>query len=138
MAIPTEQKENLRDQLAFHKGRLDSLREQISFMQREIHVHELVLTLLDNEAVLKVLDDLTDDPDETARACQDVHGYATARGIKIPSELAVAVTQGDEGPEILVTRHDDLHPFELRWDRLNGFRAHRPERPSASREEAVP
>ena len=44
MAVPTEHKENLRSQLAFHKGRLDSLREQIGFMQREIHVHELVLT----------------------------------------------------------------------------------------------
>lgn len=137
MAIPTEQKENLRDQLAFHKGRLDSLRKQIGFMQREIRVHELVLTLLDNEAVLKVLDDLTDDPDEAARACQDARGYAAARGIEIPSELAVAVTQGDEGLEILVTRQDDLHPFELRWDRLNGFCAHRPERPSVGREEAV-
>ena len=94
MAIPTEQKENLRDQLAFHKGRLDSLRKQIGFMQREIRVHELVLNLLDNEAVLKVLDDLTDDPDEAARACQDARGYAAARGIEIPRSWPLPLRKG--------------------------------------------
>ena len=125
MPIPREHKEGLARQLQVHRERLKTLQSQMDYMQLELEVQQLVLSLGDNQALLQVLDTLNDDPAEVARASENPRGYAAARGLEIPPQFSVSIHGSGDNLQIRATYEHDSYPMQFQWARDGGFSARR-------------
>lgn len=96
------------------------LTEQLAELDREIELHLALIELGRNEAVLKTLGDLVDDPKLVDKAARDPKRYAAKQGIKLPATMELSLRQVNDHPQLTVFNYDRLAPLHLVWDN-NGF-----------------
>jgi hypothetical protein len=125
MPIPRQHREDLARQLQVHRERLNTLQSQIEHMQVELEVQQVVLSLGNNEALLRVLDTVVDDPTEAARASENPRAYAAGRGLQIPEQLSVSIHRSGDNLQIRATYEHGSYPMQFQWASDSGFSARR-------------
>jgi hypothetical protein len=94
---------------------------EAELVEREIHSHEKLLTLGQDEHLLNALGEMLDDPGLAQAASRDPRGYARERGVELPPNMDLALSFRSGRIEVLITYYDKLAPFLLVWNN-DGFR----------------
>ena len=122
MPIPDEQRRQLAEALRDHDTRIAALHESIRNMRDEVRVHETVLGLGRDSALLRALDELFDRPELAAQLAERPREYLAQRGITLPHDSEVRVTNaGRDATTIEVRIRQAPFEYSVAWDRRSGF-----------------
>ena len=134
MPIPPEHLERLEAELSDHESRLRTLRPQITALEAEASAHEMVLMLGRNPDLLRVLNELHDQPDLGERIAKDPNSFFEERGIEVPDGATVTVTTDPERSAVEARFDNPLIDYSVGWSRVDGFYLiEAPEPPNPSR-----
>lgn len=100
-------------------SRIDQHRK---LLEREIRFHGELVELARDPSVLRVLNDLRNDPDFRQWAARDPGGVAQKLGIKIPTGVKLRIEGNALGNvRMQVLSYEGLYPFLVTWDGERGF-----------------
>ena|SRR5438132_14136287 len=124
MSLSAEHRAKLRELGEDHERRIHALQSVIRAAQQELAVHEVLLGLVHNEALIAALGELHVDSDHRAKAARDPVRYCAEHGISLPPEVTVHPVQGS-GPSMLLSASVRVGDCEIEvvWDREAGFNA---------------
>ncbi len=122
MPIPEQQLQQLRSDLDQHEARLSTLRAKMTTMQEEAGVHETVLTLGRNSALISALNELYDSPQLADEMSRNPSAYLARKGCNLPPGGTLQV-QADGSKSTAVEAHFDQGniKYKIVWDRSAGF-----------------
>jgi hypothetical protein len=123
MPLPTNQLTDLRGRRKVHSQRIAELRKQIGFLQKEIEVHETIVSLLTNTKVLSALNELYEDQQTAKSFTGREKSFLKRTGVELPRGSHVAISEGADGSlrvRLDVSNSSGL-PYTLEWDSKAGF-----------------
>lgn len=128
MAIPAKHLKRLEAELSAHESWLRTLRRQIAALESEASAHEMMLRLGRDPDLLRVLDELHDQPDLGERIAEDPRSFFEQRGIEVPDGAAITVTTV---PSTAIEARfvNPYVDYGVGWSRMDGFYLIAPERP---------
>ena len=91
MAIPENHLQRLEENLAAQQRWLHTLRRHIDGLQDEVSAYETMLALGRDESLLRVLEDLYDQPELFERASDDPRAFFEERSVRVPDNATVTV-----------------------------------------------
>jgi hypothetical protein len=122
MPIPDEQRRQLAESLRDHDTRIAALNESIRNMSNEVRVHQTVLGLGRDAALLRALDELFDRPELAAQLAKRPKEYLIERGVTLPPDSEVRVTAaGRDVTTVELRIRDAPFDYSVVWDRHQGF-----------------
>jgi hypothetical protein len=121
MPIPREHLDRLEAELSDHESRLRTLQPQITALEAEASAHEMVLRLGRNPELLRVLNELHDEPDLGERIAKDPDSFFKERGIEVPDGATVTVTTDPERSAVEARFENPLIDYRVGWSRVDGF-----------------
>jgi hypothetical protein len=109
---------------------------QRAMTEQKIARHETLLALGRDHRSLDTLGELLENPELAREAARDPILFAKARGIEVPSNMAVDLEVSENRIKLQVTYYDNLAPFMVTWTNdgftppLAGVRQQAPEPPT--------
>ena len=91
MAIPEKHLQRLEENLAAQERWLQTLRRHIDGLQDEVSAYETMLALGRDESLLRLLEDLYDQPELFERASDDPRAFFQERDVRVPDNATVTV-----------------------------------------------
>lgn len=121
MPVPDEHLEHLEADLLGRQGWLRTLQRQIASLQDEASAHEMILALGRDPDLLRVLDELYDQPELAGRIAQDPRSFFEERGIRVLDGATVTVTSEPERSAIEARFVTPTLEYGVGWARRDGF-----------------
>jgi hypothetical protein len=124
MSLPDQQLADLRELGETHKRRIRVLQDAIRAAQQELAVHEVLLGLTQDEALVAALGNLYADSSDQATFARNPVQYCAKHGISLPPEVTLHAVQ-EHGPSTLMSANVRVGDWEIEvvWSRETGFHA---------------
>ena len=124
MPLPESHLDALQESVAAHETRIAQLREAIRHAEEEIAMHELLVALARNDALLDAVGQVYEGADEEGgiSIADDPAGYCAQHGITVPSGVTIHRREANR-PDGLRGRVQFWNcDVEVSWDRESRFR----------------
>lgn len=121
MPVPPSHRERLESDLCGRERWLVALRRGIAVLEDEARAHEVILSLGRDPGVLRLVDELHDEPALCERMTGEPRAYLDARGVTLPDGAIVTITGGPKAPgiEVRLAAPSVLHG--VTWSPGEGF-----------------
>jgi hypothetical protein len=94
---------------------------QREMLEREIRLHEQLLTLGRDPKVLDALGELAENRRYATEVARDPNDAARKRGIKLPEHMTLRLDLEPNRVQLQIISHEDLFPFLVTWNSDSGF-----------------
>jgi hypothetical protein len=109
MPIPEDHLQRLEGNLSAQERWLRTLRRHIDGLQDEVSAYETMLALGRDQSLLRVLDDLYDQPELFEQASEEPRAFFEERSVRVPDNATVTVKA------VTVNRNPSRYTVEARF-----------------------
>lgn len=121
MSVLDDQLKRLKAGLESRERWALSLQRHIAEVQGELAVHEAIIELGRDSSILRVIEELYDQPRLGEEIARDPRAFFSRRGISLPEEATVTVVNGPPSPAIELRVRSAPVEYGVGWSRRDGF-----------------
>lgn len=121
MSVLDDQLKRLEADLAGRERWAHCLQRHISEVQNELAVHEAIIALGRDPSVLRVVEELYDQPGLGEEIVRDPRFFFSNRGVSLPEDATVTIVSEEPGPAMEIRVRTATFEFGVGWSRRDGF-----------------